>query len=54
MYGARPLRRVIQRHLQNPLATMLLSGTVKDGDTVSVTVRDGKLAINGDKLAKAA
>jgi len=54
VYGARPLKRVIQRHLQNPLATMLLSGSVKDGDTVSVTVRDGNLAINGDKLAKAA
>jgi ATP-dependent Clp protease ATP-binding subunit ClpB len=54
VYGARPLKRVIQRHLQNPLATMLLSGTVKDGDTVSVTVRDGQLTINGNKLAKAA
>jgi ATP-dependent Clp protease ATP-binding subunit ClpB len=54
VYGARPLKRVIQRHLQNPLATMLLSGTLKDGDTVAVTVRDGQLAINGHKLAKAA
>jgi ATP-dependent Clp protease ATP-binding subunit ClpB len=54
VYGARPLKRVIQRHLQNPLATMLLSGAVKDGDTVSVTVRDGQLFINGNKLAKAA
>jgi ATP-dependent Clp protease ATP-binding subunit ClpB len=54
VYGARPLKRVIQRHLQNPLATMLLSGVIKDGDTVEVTVRDGQLAINGNKLAKAA
>jgi ATP-dependent Clp protease ATP-binding subunit ClpB len=54
VYGARPLKRVIQRHLQNPLATMLLSGAIKDGDTVAVTVRDGQLAINGNKLAKAA
>jgi ATP-dependent Clp protease ATP-binding subunit ClpB len=54
VYGARPLKRVIQRHLQNPLATMLLSGAIKDGDTVEVTVRDGQLAINGNKLAKAA
>ena len=54
VYGARPLKRVIQRHLQNPLATMLLSGALKDGDTVTVTVRDGQLAINGNKLAQAA
>ena len=54
VYGARPLKRVIQRHLQNPLATMLLSGTIKDGDTVTVSVRDGQLVINGNKLAQAA
>jgi ATP-dependent Clp protease ATP-binding subunit ClpB len=54
IYGARPLKRVIQKHLQNPLATMLLSGAIKDGDTVTVTVRDGQLAINGNKFAQAA
>jgi ATP-dependent Clp protease ATP-binding subunit ClpB len=54
VYGARPLKRVIQRQLQNPLATMLLSGAIKDGDTVTVTVQDGQLAINGSKLAQAA
>jgi ATP-dependent Clp protease ATP-binding subunit ClpB len=54
VYGARPLKRTIQRELQNPLATMLLSGTIKDGDTVAVSVRDGRLTINGSKLAQAA
>jgi ATP-dependent Clp protease ATP-binding subunit ClpB len=54
VYGARPLKRVIQRQIQNPLATMLLSGAIKDGDTVSVTVKDGQLAINGSKFAQAA
>jgi ATP-dependent Clp protease ATP-binding subunit ClpB len=54
VYGARPLKRVIQRELQNPLATMLLSGAIKDGDAVSVSVRDGRLTINGNKLAQAA
>jgi len=54
VYGARPLKRVIQRELQNPLATMLLSGTIKDGDVVTVAVLDGRLAINGNKLAQAA
>ena len=54
VYGARPLKRVIQRQLQNSLASMLLSGKVKDGDTVKVTVVDGQIAINGSKLAQAA
>jgi ATP-dependent Clp protease ATP-binding subunit ClpB len=54
VYGARPLKRVIQRQLQNPMATMLLAGTLKDGDTVRVTVQDGQLSINGSKFAQAA
>ncbi|HEY1978536.1 MAG TPA: ATP-dependent chaperone ClpB [Xanthobacteraceae bacterium] len=54
VYGARPLKRVIQRQLQNPLAKMLLSGAIVDGETVRVTVAEGKLAINGSKLAQAA
>jgi ATP-dependent Clp protease ATP-binding subunit ClpB len=42
VYGARPLKRVIQRNLQNPLAGMILEGTIKDGDTISVGAgRDG-------------
>lgn len=40
LYGARPLKRVIQRSLQNPLAEKLLSGAVKDGDTVEVSASD--------------
>jgi len=47
VYGARPLKRVIQRELQNPLATMILEGGIEDGKSVDVTVRDGKLAIAG-------
>jgi len=37
VYGARPLKRVIQRSLQNPLATLILEGRVKEGETVKVT-----------------
>ncbi|MDE2167087.1 MAG: ATP-dependent chaperone ClpB [Alphaproteobacteria bacterium] len=37
VYGARPLKRVIQRELQNPLAEQILKGTIKDGETVGVT-----------------
>lgn len=46
-YGARPLKRVIQRYVQDPLAEQILAGGVKDGDTVTVSVRDGVLTING-------
>ena len=48
VYGARPLKRVIQRNLQNPLAGHILEGSVKDGDTVRIDAgRDG-LMINGE------
>jgi ATP-dependent Clp protease ATP-binding subunit ClpB len=52
-YGARPLKRVIQRHLQNPLATMLLDSTIVEGETVKVSGTKDGLRING-KIAKAA
>jgi ATP-dependent Clp protease ATP-binding subunit ClpB len=52
-YGARPLKRVIQRQLQNPLANMILDGSVADGDAVTVTAGDDGLRING-KLVEAA
>src|SRR5690606_662324 len=45
VYGARPLKRVIQRELQNPLASMILRGDVHDGDRVQVTVGEGSLAL---------
>ena len=54
VYGARPLKRVIQRQLQNPLARMLLAGEIKDGEIVHVSVQDGQLIINGTRLAQAA
>ena len=47
VYGARPLKRVIQRELQNPLATMILEGRVADGQTVKVGAEGGELTING-------
>ena len=42
-YGARPLKRVIQKELQNRLATLILEGEVFDGSTVQVGVKDGRL-----------
>ena len=47
VYGARPLKRVIQRSLQNALATMILEGRIEDGDTIKVGVGDDSLVING-------
>jgi ATP-dependent Clp protease ATP-binding subunit ClpB len=54
VYGARPLKRVIQRELQNPLATMILEGSIHDGDRVKVDVEDGVLAINGKRIVEQA
>lgn len=46
-YGARPLKRVIQKNVQDPLADLILAGEIKDGETVKITVDGDKLAING-------
>jgi ATP-dependent Clp protease ATP-binding subunit ClpB len=54
VYGARPLKRVLQRELQNPLATMLLAGQIHDGESVSVSVQEKRLAISRTSLAEAA
>ena len=45
-YGARPLKRVIQRNVQDKLAEAILSGRIADGDTVNVNVGDGELLLN--------
>ena len=52
-YGARPLKRVIQKEVQDPLAEMILAGEIKDGEKVAVSVGKQGLAFNG-KLAAAA
>jgi ATP-dependent Clp protease ATP-binding subunit ClpB len=52
-YGARPLKRVIQKHLQDPLAEVILSGRVRDGDKVAVSATKFGLTFNG-KVAAAA
>jgi ATP-dependent Clp protease ATP-binding subunit ClpB len=51
VYGARPLKRVIQRALQNPLASQLLEGAIQDGQTVLVTADAAGLVINGEPTA---
>ena len=53
-YGARPLKRVIQKALQDRLAELLLAGEIADGSEVLVSESDGHLTINGGEVAKAA
>jgi len=53
VYGARPLRRVIQRELQNPLASLVLEGKIAEGDTVTVSAGTDGLLINGEMVAAA-
>ena len=49
IFGARPLRRAIQRYVENPLSNRILSGDFKDGDTVYITVKDEKLSFSSKK-----
>jgi len=46
-YGARPLKRVVQRYVQDPLAEMILAGDIKDGDTVAISSEGNVLTFNG-------
>ncbi|MEO0548899.1 MAG: ATP-dependent chaperone ClpB [Pseudomonadota bacterium] len=47
VYGARPLKRVIQKELQDPLARLILEGRLHDGDEIKVDVENEDLSING-------
>ena len=53
-YGARPLKRVIQKSVQDALAELMLAGRIKDGDEVRVSVRDGHIVINDVAVRQAA
>jgi ATP-dependent Clp protease ATP-binding subunit ClpB len=54
-YGARPLKRVIQRRLQDPIAMAILEGRFAEGDTVEVDAKDGQITIGrvGSSVAPA-
>jgi ATP-dependent Clp protease ATP-binding subunit ClpB len=54
VYGARPLKRVIQRELQNPLAQSILQGHIPDGSIVHVSASDTGLVIEEESKAEAA
>ena len=50
VFGARPLKRVIQRGLQNQLASQLLEGRINEGDTVHVSAGADGLVVNGEAI----
>ena len=52
-YGARPLKRVIQREVQDPLADKILAGEITDGETILIDVADGELTFASRKQAAA-
>jgi ATP-dependent Clp protease ATP-binding subunit ClpB len=54
VYGARPLKRTIQRSLQDPLARRILEGSIREGDRVQVDVGESGLLINGTAVPLAA
>jgi len=49
-FGARPLKRVIQREVENRIARAILDGTIRDGDTVEIDAKDGKLTIGPQRI----
>jgi ATP-dependent Clp protease ATP-binding subunit ClpB len=53
-YGARPLKRVIQKSVQDPLSELILSGRVKDDETVTISAGKTGLTFNGAAAAQAA
>jgi len=52
VYGARPLRRAIQRYVENPLSTMILQGECKEGDVMVIDLQKDNLNFTAKKVAK--
>jgi ATP-dependent Clp protease ATP-binding subunit ClpB len=52
VYGARPLKRAIQKEILNPLATKLLEGTFKEGDVIEADIKEDKLVFKAKKTAE--
>ncbi len=53
VYGARPLRRAIQKHVANPISTKILQGEFKEGDIVAIGVQEDNLSFATRKVARA-
>jgi ATP-dependent Clp protease ATP-binding subunit ClpC len=52
VYGARPLRRAIQRYMENPISTKILQGEFKEGDTIAIGLQEDNLSFAARKTAK--
>ena len=52
VYGARPLRRAIQRYAENPISTQILQGKFKEGDTIAIGVQEDNLSFTVKKTTK--
>jgi ATP-dependent Clp protease ATP-binding subunit ClpC len=53
VYGARPLRRAIQRYVENPISTKILQGEFKEGDTIAISLQEDNLTFAARKTATA-
>ena len=53
-YGARPMRRAVERYLEDPLAEEILRGNIKPGDTAQVSAENGKLTFSVPEVNEAA
>jgi ATP-dependent Clp protease ATP-binding subunit ClpC len=53
-FGARPLRRVIQNKIEDPLSEAILAGEFKAGDTVVLEIEDGEIRLRSKELMEAA
>jgi ATP-dependent Clp protease ATP-binding subunit ClpC len=53
VYGARPLRRAIERYVENPISTKILQGEFKEGDTVAISLQEDNLSFAALKAARA-
>ena len=49
VYGARPLRRKIQSAVEDQIAEMILDGSVKTGESVAISAKDGKIELKSDE-----
>jgi len=54
LYGARPLRRAIERYVENPLSTKILQGEFKPGNTIAISVQEDALAFTATEVSPAA
>jgi len=54
VYGARPLKRVIQKSVQDPLSELILAGKISEGEEIKVSAAGDKLLFNGENIRAAA